>query len=372
MQPQFASPADDGRGIEIGTFKEDVSGLLGDRARQPAHHAAQRQRTGLVRDQQETLAHRDLVFGQQGQLLAFFGAPHDDVAGQLFEIEGVHRLAQFEQHVVGDIDGRADRPQSTAAQSFGHPLRGICSRIDVADDAADVTRAIAGRVESDGLLVVTFRGNGPLLRQTQLAPEDRSNLLGEADHAQAVGPIGGQIDLDALIVEVQEVAQAVPDWCIFRQLEQTGSIFADAQFGRRTEHALGLDAAQFGRFDLELARKHRADLCKRSNQTRSRIRCAADNLLELPAAVLHLAQAQLVGVGMRLALRDAPDHDAGERGRCRLHRVDLETGHGEPVDQFFRGDPGEVHPFPEPFFAEFHCLISILRLRAVWSIKAEP
>jgi len=33
----------------------------------------------------------------------------------------MQRLAEFEHHVVRDVDEQADRTQSAAAQAFGHP-----------------------------------------------------------------------------------------------------------------------------------------------------------------------------------------------------------------------------------------------------------
>ena len=43
---------------------------------------------------------------------------------ELREIERVHRLAELEQHVVGDVDDVADRTDAAGRQPVLHPLRG--------------------------------------------------------------------------------------------------------------------------------------------------------------------------------------------------------------------------------------------------------
>ena len=44
-------------------------------------------------------------------------------AGQSREIERVHRMAHLEQHIVGDVDDVADRPDAGGVQARLHPFR---------------------------------------------------------------------------------------------------------------------------------------------------------------------------------------------------------------------------------------------------------
>jgi hypothetical protein len=57
-------------------------------------------------------------------VLAGLRGAHDDAALQLVEVEGVHRLAEFEQQVVGDVDAASmlRRPQR---RSFSCSHRGL-------------------------------------------------------------------------------------------------------------------------------------------------------------------------------------------------------------------------------------------------------
>ena len=50
-------------------------------------------------------------------------ATDHQVAGHLGRIERVQRLAEFEHHVVGDVDGRRDRAYTGEQQSTLHPPR---------------------------------------------------------------------------------------------------------------------------------------------------------------------------------------------------------------------------------------------------------
>ena len=60
-------------------------------------------------------------------------APHDNGRpGQARVIERVHRVAQLEQHVVGDVDDVADRPDAAGGQPARHPRRRGCDR-DIGD-----------------------------------------------------------------------------------------------------------------------------------------------------------------------------------------------------------------------------------------------
>ena len=50
--------------------------------------------------------------------------PHHDLPpGEPVVIEGMHRLTELEQHVVGDVDDIADRADAGGRQSVGEPLR---------------------------------------------------------------------------------------------------------------------------------------------------------------------------------------------------------------------------------------------------------
>ena len=72
----------------------------------------------VVGDHEHGLVHRDLAPVEQRKRLARPRAAHDDAAVELAPVIGVHRLAELEHHVVGDVDHRADRTQAGATQAL--------------------------------------------------------------------------------------------------------------------------------------------------------------------------------------------------------------------------------------------------------------
>ncbi|MND88618.1 hypothetical protein D3C80_806490 [compost metagenome] len=53
----------------------------------------------------------------------------------------MHRLAQFEQHEVGNVNNRVDRTNATATQFFFHPQRRWGLNVDAFHYATQITRA---------------------------------------------------------------------------------------------------------------------------------------------------------------------------------------------------------------------------------------
>src|SRR3546814_12747485 len=66
---------------------------------------------------------------EQLQAFANGGTTDADVAGELVGVERVHRLTEFEHHVVGDVDNRLNAADAGAAQALAHPVRRARFRI---------------------------------------------------------------------------------------------------------------------------------------------------------------------------------------------------------------------------------------------------
>src|SRR5262249_20281843 len=76
-----------------------------------------------------------------------------------------------------------------------------------------------------------------------------------------------------------------------------------------------------------------ADRRQRRLQPDARVRRAADDLQRRILADRDLADAQLVGIRMRLARDDLADHHAVEPRAEGLDRLDFESGHGQAPAQ---------------------------------------
>jgi hypothetical protein len=101
----------DRRGLEVRAFERDRAGTAGDLRVGPSHHPGHGLRTLRVGDDEHVgieLA-RDAV-ERRDRFAAYRPADPQLVAGKRREIERMHGMPELDQHVVRDIDNRADRP----------------------------------------------------------------------------------------------------------------------------------------------------------------------------------------------------------------------------------------------------------------------
>jgi hypothetical protein len=144
------------------------------------------------------------------------------------------------------------------------------------------------------------------------------------------------------------------------QFQQPRMILRQAQFARRAQHPRRLHAAHLGHADLHAAGQFRAHAGQRHFQTGRGVGRAADDLQAFAGAVVHLADAQLVGVRMRRDLDDVSHYHARESGR-RGHGVfDFQAGHRKPVREFVGCDRG-IDQRTQPGFGKLHDQPSVIR-----------
>ena len=80
-----------------------------------------------------------------------------------------------------------------------------------------------------------------------------------------------------------------------------------------------------------------------------------DDLQRFVCTDIHLADAQLVGIGMLFTLQHVTDHDTLRQAGEIVEFLDFETGHRQPFTQLFSGfihlhkilQPGERNPHRE-------------------------
>jgi hypothetical protein len=109
----------------------------------------------------------DHVFGvehaghtvQCGQLFARDGPAHDQCPAQPRQVEGVHRLAELQHEVVGDVNGQADRADARDRQPLAHELRRRSLGVDAAHGPRREAVA-AHRVLHDHRVCRLGRGTG--------------------------------------------------------------------------------------------------------------------------------------------------------------------------------------------------------------------
>ena len=119
----LAGPADRRR-LEVRALESHAARARRDFGAGAAHHAGNRLRPIAIGDDEHLGVELSLDAVERRDRLARLRAPDADFrAGELRQIEGVHGMAQLDEHVVGQIDDRADRPDAGRLQAPGHPGR---------------------------------------------------------------------------------------------------------------------------------------------------------------------------------------------------------------------------------------------------------
>ena len=182
-------------------LKQDIPRGIGNARIFAAHDAGHRHGTLLIRNHQGIAAQDRLTAIEQRDLFTFIRHADADATIQHGQVEAVHRLPQFEHDVVGDIDHRRDGADTAAAQLLDHPVRRAGLGIDAAHHATQIARTgLTGLQRHRKLIIDTGNDRIDLWRRDRHTIE-HTHLTRHTGQAEAIGTVGGQIDIDTLVVE---------------------------------------------------------------------------------------------------------------------------------------------------------------------------
>ena len=219
----------------------------------------------------------------------------------------MHRLTQLQHHVLGNVHQETDRADAAATQALRHPHRCGHRRIHTFDHTPDEARHFGPCFQLDGQRAVDNCRHGSGIECDHFTATGRGHVESDAAHAETVGTVRGQLDLDAGIGQRQIVGDRRANRCVVRQFQQTRRIGIDPQLLGRTQHAVGLHATQLGRLDGDFTH-YRTHGSQRSYQAGARIGCTTDDLQQLALPCIDLADLQTISLRMLGALHD-PHHD---------------------------------------------------------------
>ena len=155
----------------------------------------------------------------------------------------------------------------------------------------------------------------------QLADANRRQVARHAAHAQAIGAVGRDGNVDDGVVEAQHLRERLPDRRIRRQIDDALVLVAQAHLARRAQHALRRLPANAAFLEQQPgAGNGRADGREHALHAGARVGRPAHDLQRLLAGVDE-AHAQAIGVGMRLRFNNVPDDERRELGRRGLRRL---------------------------------------------------
>ena len=210
--PQGQGGFPDAASLEVGGFKDHVHGVRHNLAVQSAHDARKAHGPGVVGNDQHIGGQLPDVPVQGGQLLPGPGpADHDFPALDIAVVKGVHGLAVFQHHIVGDVHNVIDRPDAAGAEPLPHPLGGGAD-LHVPHHPGGVPGT---EVRVRGLYVQQVRKgalrpalNLRVVELEGLAEGDR-RLPGQADDAEAVRAVGGDFKFHHMVVRADDGADVV-------------------------------------------------------------------------------------------------------------------------------------------------------------------
>ena len=248
----------------------------------------------------------------------------------------MQRTVQREGEEVGDIDQRRNRPQPDRLQPGLQPF----GRRTVLNATNDPTREMRAALRLQRLINLHRDGRGkaarhrPNLQRFQRAKPARRKIAGHAAHAQRVGAVRGDLDMDHRVhragaVRRQPVSELLPDLAR-GQFDDAVMLVRQFQLALRGHHAMAFHAA-----DLAHAQRHVdawhiiARLAQNHGDPGACIGGAADDLL-FALIGQHPADAQPVGIRMWLGVQHFGQRKGGQtRGRVHhLFHLKPEVGQG--------------------------------------------
>ena len=331
-QGQAAGGLADGPGAENGAFEQHVGARRFHLAVGPAHDAGQGHGLLGVADEQVARGKYALLAVEGDDPFALGGVSHlDRIAGELVPVEGVQGLAELEQHVVGGVDDVGDGALADGEQPPADAVRGRADR-DARDQLGAVDRTLLGVFDVDAHLrrgVGAGLGIGHL-GHGQRQVESHGRFPGDAKHAQAVGAVGRDGDVEHAGVEPERGGQGLAHGAGFGQDHDAGALaLGQAEFGFRADHALGNLAANLALLDGQAARQRDADRGHGHELAGGDVGRAADDGQRCGAADVHRAAGKMVGIGVVLARKHPADDHGHDLREGIFDLLDFEAEHGQ-------------------------------------------
>ena len=345
--------------LEHGGFKQNRLRALRDLGVLAAHHARDANALLRVGDEQHIRRDRALLAVERGDDLVFLRVADDDMAaGNAGEVERVHGMAIFHEHIVRDIHDVVDRPHADAAQLLLHP----CGRrldADVGDDARGIARAERGVFNGHGGVVGLIAGTGDLadFRLAERLPERGGGFAADADDRCAVRTVRRELDVEHHAVQPDGLGDRLAERMLLLQQQDAVHLAAgvigvgQAQLLAGAEHAVAVHTAHIDRLH-DLVAELCADQRNRHERTGGYVLRTGDDLEHLGSDV-HLTDIEVIGVFMLDDGVDAADDHA-----LHARQLGIDRGHLEPAPHHLLHELlvryVVVHIFLEPAKRQFH------------------
>ena len=224
MQTVGTRPPHHGQRLPPGRLQHEIRRGPADRRGLAAHNACHRNRAASVRYHHGVGFELDRLTIEQFELLARLGHTHDDAPIEFGQVKGVHRLPEFEHHVVGDVHHRVDGTKPAASQPLLHPEGAGPTDVYIANHPVHEARAALPRFQRNREGIFNRGRHLDDRRIGELAVGEQRHFPRHAGKAQTVGAVRRQVQLDHAIFQTQVVAKVRPHRCFRGQLHQAVAV----------------------------------------------------------------------------------------------------------------------------------------------------
>ena len=260
----------------------------------------------------------------------------------------MHRLTEFFQNIVCNVNDIGNRIDANKRKSSSHPC-GCSINLDVGNIMCNITRAEVGCFDGDmkGNITSVF-GVGQIGHLERLFQYSR-NFSCDTDDRLAVGTVCRDADIENIVIQPQNRLDIGAERCICGQNEQSvvaGTrihVLGDTEFCSGAEHTVGFLSAELTLFDGHDTFDGDMVLCRcidgcadhgngESAADTDVVRAAADLLYAVFAKVYGTDMD--MGIGNQLAGENFTDNNAGDVRADFLQFFYLKTGGEQKTFQF--------------------------------------
>ncbi len=191
-------------GLEPRAFERNVRGRSRHLGRGAPHHAGDRDGAFRVSDDEHGLVERTRLSVECREPLAGTRPAHVYLRpGKLRQIERVHGMTHFEHHVIGDVHDVVDWADARLVEALGQPGWRGSDPDRRHRERVPATARVVDRHAHSGVRrrrgARCLRGAGVRRRRPERQVERRRRLAREAVHAQAIRPVGRDLDVDDVV-----------------------------------------------------------------------------------------------------------------------------------------------------------------------------
>ena len=260
-------------------LEQHIGGGVADLGGPRTHHATDSGRGGVVDDQHVGGIQGAFDVVERDHRLTRFGETHPEATADEATVVRVHRMPQFEHHVVRHVHGRRDRPDPGQQQTALHPPRRHRMRVDAGHRPQPETLHARARVDGHRQRLALGGQGGHHRGVDVIEVVGVGDLAGHPSNGQAVAAVGRDRQMEHDVVEPQHVGgRGTRFGGAGRQHQNPGVIGAEVEFGSRADHAVGGAPVGLSRGNMEVTGQHRSGQGRDHEVPDREIGCPADDV----------------------------------------------------------------------------------------------